>query len=141
MQRAMAEAEAAFAEEEIPVGAVIVEGNRLIARAHNQCMRLGDNTAHAEMIAITAAQNHLNSRYLSQCTLYVTLEPCAMCAGAMAWTQLYRLVFAASDPTKGFLRWGQDLLHPKTIYQSGLCQAQAQQLIQEFFAQIRNKNP
>ena len=112
MKHAFTEAQKAYAEGEIPVGAVVVCDNRIIARAHNQTERLNDVTAHAEIIALTAAADYLGSKYLDECTLYVTLEPCVMCAGALAWAQLGRLVFAASDDKRGFMKFGKEILHP-----------------------------
>lgn len=137
MREALREAQRAFACGEIPVGAVVVSQNRIIARAHNQTERLRDVTAHAEILAITAAANYLDSKYLPDCTLYVTLEPCVMCAGALHWAQLSRVVVGATDPKRGFMRHGRQLLHPKTIYTDGLLAQECQELIQRFFRQLR----
>jgi tRNA(adenine34) deaminase len=137
MREALSEARRAFASGEIPVGAVVVSQNRIIARAHNQTERLRDVTAHAEILAITAAANYLDSKYLSECTLYVTLEPCVMCAGALHWAQLGRVVVGATDPKRGFMRHGRQLLHPKTIYTEGLLAQECQELILRFFRQLR----
>ena len=137
MQQALREAKAAFDEEEIPVGAVIVSGDRIIARAHNNTERLHDVTAHAEMLAFTAATNHLDAKYLTGCTLYVTLEPCVMCAGAAGWTQISRIVYGTSDPKRGFERLGRAMLHPKTTVQSGLLKEECEQLLKAFFLQHR----
>ena len=137
MQQALREAKAAFDEEEIPVGAVIVSGDRIIARAHNNTERLHDVTAHAEMLAFTAATNHLDAKYLTGCTLYVTLEPCVMCAGAAGWTQISRIVYGASDPKRGFERLGRAMLHPKTTVQSGLLKEECEELLKAFFLQHR----
>lgn len=137
MRQALLEAKAAFAEEEIPVGAVIVSGDRIIARSHNNTERLHDVTAHAEMLAFTAATNMLNAKYLNDCTLYVTLEPCAMCAGAAGWTQIGRIVYGASDPKRGFERLGRTMLHPKTVVESGLLKEECEALMKEFFQQRR----
>lgn len=137
MQQALREAKAAFDEEEIPVGAVIVSGDRIIARAHNNTERLHDVTAHAEMLAFTAATNHLDAKYLTGCTLYVTLEPCVMCAGAAGWTQISRIVYGVSDPKRGFERLGRAMLHPKTTVQSGLLKEECEQLLKAFFLQHR----
>ncbi|SDK84823.1 tRNA(adenine34) deaminase [Catalinimonas alkaloidigena] len=126
---------------EVPVGAVVVCRNRIIARAWNQTEQLNDVTAHAEMLAITAAANHLGGKYLSQCELYVTLEPCVMCAGALAWAQLGKLYYAAADEKRGFSRLASakgTLLHPKTQIMSGLRAEEARQLLQEFFGRLRN---
>lgn len=137
MQQALLEAKAAFAEEEIPVGAVIVSGERIIARSHNNTERLHDVTAHAEMLAFTAATNMLNAKYLTDCTLYVTLEPCVMCAGAAGWTQIDRIVYGASDPKRGFERLGRGMLHPKTVVESGILKEECEALMKEFFQQRR----
>ena len=133
MQQALREAKAAFDEDEIPVGAVIVSNDRIIARAHNNTERLHDVTAHAEMLAFTAATSMLGAKYLSECTLYVTLEPCVMCAGAAGWTQIGRIVYGASDPKRGFERLGREMLHPKTIVESGLLKEECEALIKDFF--------
>ena len=132
MQQALREAQAAFDEDEIPVGAVIVSGDRIIARAHNNTERLHDVTAHAEMLAFTAATNFLDAKYLTDCTLYVTLEPCVMCAGAAGWTQIGRIVYGASDPKRGFERLGRAMLHPKTIVQNGLLKEECETLLKTF---------
>ena len=127
----------AYEEGEIPVGAVVVAQNKIIAKAYNQTEKLQDVTAHAEMLAITAAANYLGSKYLINCTLYVTLEPCVMCAGALAWSQLSRIVFAAPDTHRGFSKYGS-LLHPKTQIKEGIMQEQAEMLLKKFFAELRN---
>ena len=137
MKQALAEALKAADEGEVPVGAVVVCGGRIIARAHNQTERLNDVTAHAEIIALTAAADYLGSKYLDECDLYVTLEPCVMCAGALAWAQLGRLVYAASDDKRGFMRFGKTLLHPKTKVEMGILQDEASALIKEFFKDKR----
>lgn len=137
MQQALREARAAYDEEEIPVGAVIVSNDRIIARAHNNTERLHDVTAHAEMLAFTAATAALGAKYLTDCTLYVTLEPCAMCAGAAGWTQIGRIVYGASDPKRGFERLGRGMLHPKTIVESGLLKEECEALVKEFFKRKR----
>ncbi len=137
MKQAYKEAVAAFENGEIPVGAIIVSQNRIIARAHNQTVLLNDVTAHAEMLAITAAANTLGSKYLDECTLFVTLEPCVMCAGALFWSQLGRLVYAASDEKRGFSLHGYHLLHPKTQIQSGLMETECSRLIKQFFENKR----
>jgi tRNA(adenine34) deaminase len=133
MKHAFTEAQKAYDEGEIPVGAVVVCDNRIIARAHNQTERLNDVTAHAEIIALTAAADYLGSKYLDECTLYVTLEPCVMCAGALAWAQLGRLVFAASDDKRGFMKYGKEILHPKTKLELGIMQDACSELIKQFF--------
>ncbi|MCC7467202.1 MAG: nucleoside deaminase [Saprospiraceae bacterium] len=134
MKQALVEAQKAFEEGEVPVGAVIVCEGRIIARAHNQTEMLTDVTAHAEILALTAASSYLGSKYLQDCTLYVTLEPCVMCAGALAWAQLGRVVYAASDDKRGFmLHGGKTLLHPKTKLEMGIMQEECGQLVSSFF--------
>ena len=137
MQQALREAQAAYDEDEIPVGAVIASKGSIIARSHNNTERLHDVTAHAEMLAFTAAANLLGAKYLPDCTLYVTLEPCAMCAGAAGWTQIGRIVYGASDPKRGFERLGRGMLHPKTIVESGLLKEECEALVKEFFKRKR----
>ena len=137
MKKALQEAEAAYEKGEIPVGAVIVVENRIIARAHNLTETLIDVTAHAEMQAITAAENFLGGKYLHKCTLYVTLEPCQMCAGALYWSQISKIVFGASDPKRGCLAMGTTL-HPKTIMTGGVLAEEASQLMKRFFIEKRN---
>jgi tRNA(adenine34) deaminase len=137
MKHAFTEAQKAYDEGEIPVGAVVVCDNRIIARAHNQTERLNDVTAHAEIIALTAAADYLGNKYLDECTLYVTLEPCVMCAGALAWAQLGRLVFAASDDKRGFMKYGKEILHPKTKLELGIMQDACSELIKRFFKEKR----
>ncbi|MFN4299050.1 MAG: nucleoside deaminase [Thermaurantimonas sp.] len=136
MRLALKEAEEAFRKGEIPVGAVIESEGVIIAKGHNQTEALDDVTAHAEMIAITSAANSIGSKYLKNCTLYVTLEPCVMCAGALFWSQIDRVVYAADDPKRGFTRVGQ-LLHPKTQVVSGILQKEAEALLLEFFQKLR----
>ncbi len=139
MQQALAEARQAYDNGEVPVGAVIVSEGRIIARAHNQTEQLTDVTAHAEILALTAASNYLGSKYLPTCTLYVTLEPCVMCAGALAWAQLGRLVYGASDEKRGFtLFGGAKLLHPKTKVETGVLEIECARLLKAFF---RTKRP
>jgi len=137
MKQALREAESAYEAEEVPVGAVVVGQGRIIARAHNLTERLSDVTAHAEMQVVTAASNFIGGKYLNKCTLYVTLEPCMMCAGALHWAQLGKLVFGAYDERKGFTLWEQNLLHPKTVYTGGLLQAESAALLKQFFAERR----
>lgn len=137
MREALKEAEKAFSIQEVPVGAVVVCKNRIIARAHNQTEKLTDATAHAEMLAVTAAANYLGSKYLSECTLYVTLEPCVMCAGALNWVQLQKLAFGASDIQRGFSLIDKPLLHPKTEVLKGLKADECKSLIDQFFKRIR----
>ncbi len=137
MRQALREAELAFEAGEVPVGAVVVSQGRVIARAHNQTERLHDVTAHAEIIAITAAAEHLGNKYLDTCTLYVTLEPCVMCAGALSWAQIDKIVYAADDEKNGFMRHGKTLLHPRTKVALGVLQAEAATLLKDFFKQKR----
>ena len=139
MRKALQEAEAAFEADEIPVGAVIVINNQIIAKSHNLTELLNDVTAHAEMQAITSAANYLGGKYLTDCTLYVTLEPCAMCAGALYWSQISRIVFAASDEHRGYRVMGGKL-HPKTQVTSGVLQEEASELVRKFFIRKRNMN-
>lgn len=137
MREALKEAKKAFDADEVPVGAVIVANQRIIARAHNLTERLTDVTAHAEMQSITAAANSLGGKYLSDCTMYVTLEPCIMCAGALQWAQMSRIVFGAHDPKRGYQRLGANILHPKTVVQGGLLEEECGALLKEFFQKKR----
>lgn len=137
MRQALLEAKRAFAAGEIPVGAVVVSQERIIARGHNQTEQLTDVTAHAEIIALTAAANFLGAKYLNSCTLYVTLEPCVMCAGALAWAQLGRIVYGAADEKRGFMRHGRELLHPKTKLEFGILHEECAALMTQFFKQRR----
>lgn len=137
MREALKEAHKAFEIGEVPVGAVVVCKNRIIARAHNQTEKLTDATAHAEMLAVTSAANNLGSKYLNECILYVTLEPCVMCAGALHWVQLQKLVYGASDIQRGYSLVSSPLLHPKTEVVKGVKAAEAKQLIDEFFRRLR----
>lgn len=139
MQMAMREARTAFDMEEVPVGAVIVARNQIISKAHNQVQLLNDVTAHAEILAITAAEQSYGAKYLTDCTLYVTLEPCVMCAGALRWAQIGRIVYGASDDKNGFMRFGKDLLHPTTKLSFGVCHDESMELMQRFFAQFRSR--
>lgn len=138
MKEALKEAQKAFDKDEVPVGAVIVCENKIIARAHNMTEQLNDVTAHAEMLAFTSATDFLGGKYLNECTLYVTLEPCVMCAGASYWTQLKKVVYASSDDKRGFKRISPSLLHPKTQVLSGVLKNEASELIQTFFQKKRN---
>lgn len=137
MGEALREARKAEAEGEIPVGAVVVAGDIIIARTHNQTELLHDVTAHAEMLAITAAAEHLGAKYLTGCTLYVTLEPCTMCAGALGWSQLARIVYGAPDEKRGFERLGRTMLHPKTEVTAGVRGEECLALVKEFFKRKR----
>lgn len=136
MNIALNEANKAFESGEIPVGAVIVSQNVIIAKGHNQTELQEDVTAHAEMLALTAASNAIGSKYLKNCTLYVTLEPCVMCAGALYWAQIGQVVFGASDPKRGYRRYGS-LLHPKTKVVSGILESQSEELLKKFFLRLR----
>jgi tRNA(adenine34) deaminase len=138
MKKALHEAEMAFDKDEIPVGAIIVIDNTIIARSHNLTELLNDVTAHAEMQAITAAANYLGGKYLIGCTLYVTLEPCQMCAGALYWSQISKIVYGASDENRGFMKMGAQL-HPKTKVVSGVLAFEAADLMKRFFMEKRNK--
>ncbi|MFS4466446.1 nucleoside deaminase [Maribacter sp. 2210JD10-5] len=136
MKKALQEAEAAFDKGEIPVGAVIVVKDRIIARSHNLTEQLTDVTAHSEMQAITAAANFLGGKYLHNCTMYVTLEPCQMCAGALYWSQISKIVYAANDPKRGYAAMGAQL-HPKTEVISGILELEASDLLNRFFEKLR----
>ena len=136
MKKALQEAEMAFEKDEIPIGALIVIDNKVIARGHNLTEMLNDVTAHAEMQAITAAANFLGGKYLVGCTLYVTIEPCQMCAGALYWSQISKIVFGASDEYRGFIKMGTQL-HPKTVVVSGIMADEASELMKRFFARKR----
>lgn len=137
MKQALREAEKALDADEIPVGAVVVCKGQIIARAHNLTERLNDVTAHAEMQAITAAANFIGGKYLTGCTLYVTLEPCVMCAGALRWAQIENLVFGAFDEQRGFTQIQENLLHPKTKVKSGLLGEESAEMLRAFFAEKR----
>lgn len=139
MKKALQEAETAFEKGEIPVGAVIVLNNQIIARAHNLTETLTDVTAHAEMQAFTAAADFLGGKFLRDCVLYVTLEPCQMCAGASYWTQIGKLVYGASEPERGFVKL-KTTLHPKTSVVSGILENDCSQILKRFFIQKRNMN-
>ncbi len=138
MKEALKEAQKAFEKDEIPVGAVIVCNNLIIARAHNSTEMLNDVTAHAEMLAFTAATDYLGGKYLQDCTLYVTLEPCVMCAGASYWTQISKLVFGAGDEKRGYQQLGHTILHPTTLVQGGMLENECRQILQNFFEKKRN---
>ena len=137
MKQAFKEAELAYDEGEIPIGAVVVCENKIIAKDHNRVERLSDATAHAEMLALTAAQNYLGSKYLNECALYVTLEPCSMCAGGLFWTQIGKVVIGASDKERGFSRFSKDILHPKTELVQGILATECELLIKDFFKKMR----
>lgn len=137
MKQAFVEAQKAKEKDEVPVGAIVVCSNQIIARTHNLTETLNDVTAHAEMLAITSASEYLGGKYLNECTLYVTLEPCVMCAGALNWSQLKRIVYGASDAKRGFSRCQPPLLHPKTMVIEGILKEQCQEIIQDFFKNKR----
>lgn len=137
MKMAYREAEKALEKDEIPVGAVVVMNQMVIGRGHNLTQTLQDVTAHAEMQAITAATNHIGAKYLNDCTLYVTLEPCVMCAGAIAWAQMGSLVYGASDPKKGFTLIEHNILHPKTLVKRGIMEQECSEIIKNFFNKKR----
>lgn len=139
MKQALAEAQHAYEKDEVPVGAVISCGNRIIARSHNTTEQLQDVTAHAEILCITAASDFLSSKYLKGCTLYVTLEPCVMCSGALFWSQIDRIVYGADDEKRGFMRYGKQLLHPETKVECGVMEEECRTLIQHFFKTKRKE--
>lgn len=136
MKEALREAEIAAAEDEVPIGAVITCRGRIIAKGHNMTERLKDPTAHAEMIAITAATEAMGGKYLSDCTLFVTVEPCPMCAGALAWSQIGKVVYGAADPKRGFSMFAPSLMHPKTEVTGGILEDECSRMVSDFF---RNK--
>ena len=137
MRRALDEARQALEEGEIPIGAVVVAKGRIISRAHNQTETLNDVTAHAEMLAITAAANALGGKYLTDCTLYVTVEPCPMCAGAIGWAQVPRIVYGAADEKRGYRRYAPNVLHPRANAIGGILEEECRQLMQDFFKSKR----
>ena len=137
MKQALAQAKKAYDKDEVPVGAIIVCDNQIIARAHNYTEALNDVTAHAEMQAFTAAADYLGGKYLNECTLYVTLEPCVMCGGAAYWTQLKKVVYGAKDEKRGFSTLTQNILHPKTEIEGGLLQEECAKLLSDFFKSKR----
>ena len=137
MRMALAEAHKALEKGEVPIGAVVVGGDRVLARAHNLTETLCDVTAHAEMQAITMAANQLGGKYLTDCTLYVTVEPCTMCAGAIGWAQLPRLVYGCADEKRGYSRFAPRALHPKATVSSGILEAECRQMMQDFFREKR----
>lgn len=137
MRQALNEARQAYDKDEVPIGAIIVCQNRIVARAHNLTEALNDVTAHAEMQAITAAENVLGGKYLTDCTLYVTLEPCPMCAGGLLWSQITRIVYGAKDKKRGYSLYAPTILHPKTIVVSGVLEDECAELMQNFFKEKR----
>jgi len=139
MRLAIQEAQKAADAGEVPVGAVLVSGDQIIARCHNSTELLKDVTAHAEILAITAASQYLGSKYLLDCTLYVTLEPCVMCAGALRWAQIGRVLYATADDKAGFMRFGKELLHPRTQLEMGIMMEESSLLLKSFFAAKRKQ--
>ena len=137
MREALKEAQKAYQADEVPIGAVIVCKNKIIARAHNYTERLNDVTAHAEMQAFTSAANYLNGKYLMECTLYVTLEPCVMCAGASYWTQIGKIIYGAKDEKRGFSKYATNLLHPSTEITGGVLKDECAEILKEFFKKKR----
>ena len=137
MRLALEEAKLALAEDEVPIGAIIVAGGRIIGRGHNLVETLTDATAHAEIQAVTAAASTIGGKYLTDCTLYVTVEPCPMCAGALAWSQIGRIVYGASDPKRGYSTISNNMLHPKTVVTSGVLREECERLMSDFFAKLR----
>jgi len=137
MRQALAEAQKAAEDDEVPIGAVIVTGGVIVARAHNLTEKLNDPTAHAEMQAITAAAAYLGGKYLTDCTIYVTIEPCVMCAGALAWSQISTLVYGSADDKKGFTLIKKNILHPKTIIRNGILAGDCSKIVKKFFKDKR----
>ncbi len=137
MKQALLEAQKAYEKDEVPVGAVIVSNNKIIGRGHNQTELLTDVTAHAEILAITAASGQLGSKYLSRCTIFITLEPCTMCAGAIFWSQMSRVVYGASDDKRGFMRYGKEMLHPKTKVEYGILHEECRTILKNYFNEKR----
>ena len=137
MRMAIVEAERALAKREVPIGAVVVAADRIIGRGHNLVETLMDATAHAEMQAITAAMSTLGGKYLNDCTLYVTVEPCVMCGGALAWSQIGRVVYGAADAKRGYSTYSERIMHPRTEVVSGVLQEECEALMQQFFSDLR----
>ena len=137
MRMALDEARKALAMQEVPIGAVVVAGDRIVGRGHNLVETLADSTAHAEMQALTAAMSTLGGEYLTDCTIYVTVEPCAMCAGALAWSRVARVVYGAADPKRGYSTFSERLLHPRTELTAGVMEAECRELMEDFFASLR----
>jgi len=137
MRQALQEAELAFEKDEVPIGAVVVSNKQIIGRAHNMTEQLNDSTAHAEMIAITAAQNYLGSKVLEDCSIYITLEPCAMCAGALYWSRISNIYCATKDEKRGFSKFSKEIIHPKTKIEFGLLEEKASKLLKDYFLKKR----
>ncbi len=138
MKEALKEAHIAFEKDEIPVGCVVVSGGKIIARSHNLCELLNDVTAHAEMQAITSAASYIGGKYLNECSVYITLEPCPMCAGALNWAQAKEIIFGASDEKRGYRKFNSNLLHPKTTLKGGILEQECAALLVEFFRKKRD---
>lgn len=138
MKQAMQEAQKAYEMDEVPIGAVVVSEKRIIARAHNQVQMLNDVTAHAEILAITSASNFLGNKYLHGCTLYVTIEPCTMCGGALRWSQIDKVIYGASDDKGGFMRFGKEFLHPKTKLEYGIMEEEIRAIMRTYFSSKRD---
>ena len=137
MRMALDEARKALAMQEVPIGAVVVAGDRIVGRGHNLVETLADSTAHAEMQALTAAMSTLGGKYLTDCTIYVTVEPCAMCAGALAWSRVARVVYGAADPKRGYSTFSEMVLQPRTVLTAGVMDAECRVLMEGFFASLR----
>lgn len=138
MKMALREAEIAYNEEEIPIGAVIVHENTIISKGHNQCQKLNDSTAHAEMIAITSAQNKIGSKYLNDCELYITLEPCMMCSGAIYLSKLSKVIYALDDKEKGYIRKSKEKINKKLVVESNVFENESKKLLESFFFKLRS---
>ena len=138
MKMALREAEIAYNEEEIPIGAVIVHENTIISKGHNQCQKLNDSTAHAEMIAITSAQNKIGSKYLNDCELYITLEPCMMCSGAIYLSKLSKVIYALDDKEKGYIRKSKEIINKKLLIESNVFEDESKKLLESFFFKLRS---
>ena len=137
MRIALSEAREAELEGEVPIGAVVVCGDKVIFKAHNRTEHLHDVTAHAEIMALTAAEDYMDAKYLTDCTLFVTVEPCVMCAGALAWAQVAEIVYGAADEKRGFSRYSSEILHPRTKLKSGVLADECEKIMKEFFAKKR----
>ncbi len=137
MQQALKEAKEAYKKDEIPVGAIVVCNKQIISRAHNLTETLNDITAHAEMLAITSASEYLGGKYLNECTLYVTMEPCVMCSGALTWSQIGEIVFGAPDEKRGFSKYSPQIKHPKTVIRSGILKDECSEIVKNFFKSKR----
>jgi len=138
MKMALREAKIAYNEEEIPIGAVIVHENTIISKGHNQCQKLNDSTAHAEMIAITSAQNKIGSKYLNDCELYITLEPCMMCSGAIYLSKLSKVIYALDDKEKGYIRKSKEIINKKLLIESNVFEDESKKLLESFFFKLRS---